>query len=233
MTIRSDRPKLLSFYSSPIGKKIITGVTGLGLTLFVLVHMIDNLLLLTDSSAYNQLGHWINSLGILLYGIEFILLGAIILHIAIAIKIKLNSWQARPIDYSQLKSVGIPSKQSFASRTMIVSGSLLLIFLIFHLQTFKFGTYYVTTINGIEMRDLSRLVIEKFEQPLYAFGYFGSMLLLALHLRHGIWSGWQSLGLLNSRLSPLIYTLALVLAVLIAVGFLLLPLTIYFGWVGS
>ena len=230
MTIYSDRPKLLSFYSSPVGKKIITGVTGLGLTLFVLIHMIDNLLLLTDADAYNQLGNWINSLGIVLYGIEFILLGAIIFHIAIAVQIKLNSWQARPIDYSQLNSMGTPSKQSFASRTMIVSGSILLIFLIFHLQTFKFGTYYVTNVNGIEMRDLSRLVIEKFQQPVYAFGYCGSLLLLALHLRHGIWSGCQSLGLLNSRLSPLIYTLALVFALLIAVGFILLPLIIYFGW---
>ena len=194
-------------------------------------HLLGNLVLLTNSQAYNQLAHFLNSLGILLYVIEFILLGAVIFHIAVAINIKLNTLKARPTNYTELQSAGLPSKQSLASRTMIFSGLVLLVFLIFHLLTFKFGTYYPTTINGIEMRDLSRLVIEKFQQPLYTFGYLGVMLLLGLHLRHGIWSGWQSLGLLNSRLSPLVYTVALVLAILIAVGFLALPLAIYFGLV--
>ncbi len=231
MTISGDRPKLINFYTSPIGKKIITGVTGLGLTLFVLVHMTDNLVLFSSTSAYNQLGHFINSLGILLDLIEFVLLGLVIFHASVAIAIKLNSQQARPVGYNQLKSKGNPSKQSFSSRTMLITGSILLIFLVLHLLTFKYGVYYSTTINGVEMRDLARLVIEKFQHPFYTFGYVGVMLLLGLHLRHGIWSGLQSLGAMNANLSPIIYTVAAILALLIATGFLILPLAIYFGFV--
>lgn len=230
MTISSDRPKLISFYTSPIGKKIITGITGLGLTLFVLVHMIGNLTLFTSRKAYNQLAHFIDSLGIILYVIEFTLLGLVIFHILVGISIKLNSLQARPIGYSQIKSVGEPSKQFLSSRMMIVTGLLLLGFLVWHLLTFKFGIYYSTIINGVEMRDLSSLVMEKFHNPVYAFGYSGIMIMLGIHLRHGIWSAWQSIGLLNSKTRPLVYGIALILAVLIEVGFWILPLAIYFGF---
>lgn len=229
MTVSSDRPKLISFYTSGIGKKIITGVTGLGLTLFVLFHMAGNLTLLADTKAYNQLAHFINSLGILLYLVEFTLLGLAIFHVVVGISIRLNALQARPVGYSQIKSAGEPSKQSLSSRSMIVTGLILLGFLILHLATFKFGTYYTTVIDGVEMRNLSRLVIEKFQNPVYAFGYAGVMVMLGFHLRHGIWSAWQSIGVLNSKISPLVYAIALILAILIAIGFILLPLAIYFG----
>ncbi len=229
MTITSDRPKLINFYTSPIGKKIITSVTGLGLSFFVLFHMAANLTLLTGSKAYNELAHFINSWGILLYTIEFILLGLTIFHVIVGISIKLNTLQARPIDYTQLKSAGEPSKQSMSSRSMLITGLVLLGFLVWHLATFKFGSYDSTLIDGVEMRDLSSLVIEKFQNPIYAFGYTGVMIMLAFHLRHGIWSAWQSIGLLNSKISPAVYAIALVLAMLMAIGFIILPLSIYFG----
>ncbi len=231
MTISSDRPKLINFYTSPIGKKIITGITGLGLSLFVLVHMTGNLTLLASSKAYNQLAHFIESLGILLYVIEFSLLGLAIFHVVVGISIKLNSWQARSIGYSQIKSAGEPSKQSLSSRSMLITGVVLLGFLVLHLATFKFGKYYTTIIDGVEMRNLSRLVIEKFHNPAYAFGYAGVMVMLAFHLRHGIWSAWQSIGLLNSKISPFVYAIALILAILIAMGFIILPLSIYFNFI--
>ena len=229
MTITSDRPKLINFYNSPIGKKIITGVTGLGLSLFVLFHMAGNLTLLTSSKAYNQLAHFINSWGIILYIVEFTLLGLTIFHVIVGISIKLNTLQARPIGYVQLKSAGEPSKQSMSSRSMLITGLVLLGFLVWHLATFKFGNYSSTVIDGVEMRDLSSLVSEKFQNPIYAFGYTGVMIMLAFHLRHGIWSAWQSIGLLNSKISPAVYAIALVLAILMAIGFIILPLSIYFG----
>lgn len=228
MTISSDRPKVISFYTSPIGKKIITGITGLGLSLFVFVHMIGNLTLFAGSQAYNQLAHFLESLGILLYLIEFILLGLALFHIVVGITIRLNTLKARPEGYNQLKSIGQPSKQSLSSRSMAITGIILLGFLVLHLATFKFGAYYPTVINGVEMRDLAGLVGEKFHNPVYAFGYAGVMVMLGVHLRHGIWSGWQSIGVLNSKVSPLVYAIALILAILIAIGFIVLPLAIYF-----
>ncbi|MEN9521208.1 MAG: hypothetical protein RLZZ381_3796 [Cyanobacteriota bacterium] len=229
MTISSDRPKVVNFYTSPVGKKIITGITGLGLTLFVLVHLLGNLTLFAGSKAYNQLAHFIESLGILLYLIEFSLLAIAIFHAVIGITIRLNTLKARPVGYSQLKSAGTPSKQSLSSRSMLITGMVLLGFLILHLTTFKFGVYYSTVINGVEMRDLASLVIEKFHNPIYAFGYAGVMILLGFHLRHGIWSAWQSIGLLDSKISPVVYAIALILAILIAIGFIALPLAIYFN----
>jgi succinate dehydrogenase / fumarate reductase, cytochrome b subunit len=232
MTISSDRSKTINFYTSPIGKKIITGVTGLGLSLFVLVHMIGNLTLFAGNKAYNQLAHLIDSLGILLYAVEFILLGLAIFHAVVGITIRLNTLKARPVGYIQLRSIGEPSKQSISSRSMLITGAVLLGFLILHLTTFKFGAYYSTVIDGVEMRDLSSLVIEKFHNPIYAFGYAGVMVMLAVHLRHGIWSAWQSIGVLNSKISPGVYAIALVLASLIAIGFIALPLAIYFNLIG-
>ena len=232
MTISTNSPKLINFYNSPIGRKIITGITGLGLSLFVLVHMAGNLTLLASSKAYNQLAHFIDSLGILLYAIEFVLLGLAVFHIVVGISIRLNTFKARPIGYSEIKSAGDPSKQSISSKTMAITGGILLVFLVLHLATFKFGTYYTTVINGVEMRNLSRLVVEKFHSPIYAFGYAGVMVMLAVHLRHGIWSAWQSIGVLNSKVSPLVYAIALVLAILIAIGFIVLPLSIFFGLAG-
>ncbi|MGB5713921.1 MAG: succinate dehydrogenase cytochrome b subunit [Waterburya sp.] len=229
MTLSSDRPKPINFYNSPIGKKIITGITGLGLSLFVLFHMAANLTLLTSSKAYNQLAHLLDSLGILLYIVEFTLLGLAIFHVIVGITIKLNTLQARTIGYRQLKSIGEPSKQSISSRSMMITGAVLLGFLVWHLSTFKFGTYDSTVIDGVEMRDLSSLVIEKFQNPIYAFGYTGVMIMLAFHLRHGIWSAWQSIGVLNSKISPAVYAIALILAILIAIGFIALPLSIFFG----
>ena len=81
------------------------------------------------------------------------------------------------------------------------------------------------------MRDLSRLVVETFQQPLYAFSYAGIMLMLASHLRHGLWSALQSLGALNAAVRPVAYAASLMLAVGIALGFVVLPLGIYFGLV--
>lgn len=232
MTISSDRPKI-NFYTSPIGKKIITGITGLGLSVFVLFHMAGNLTLFAGSKAYNQLAHFLESLGVLLYLVEFILLGLAIFHVVVGINIRLNSYKARPVGYSQFKSVGEPSKQSISSRSMLITGAILLGFLVWHLSTFKFGAYYSTVIDGVEMRDLSCLVIAKFRNPVYAFGYAGVMVMLAVHLRHGIWSAWQSIGVLNSKISPAVYAIALILAVLIMLGFIVLPLAIYFGFISG
>ena len=78
------------------------------------------------------------------------------------------------------------------------------------------------------MRDIARLVTEKFQSPWYTFGYVGAMLLLGIHLRHGVWSAFQSLGATNPRLTPVIYSVGALLAILIAAGFFILPLWIFF-----
>ena len=227
MTVTKDRLNLVDFFYSTIGKKILTGITGLGLTVFVSFHMVGNLVLFASPEAYNRLAHFIDSWGVLLLIVEFILLVTVIVHAWLGIIIRFKSEKARPIKYSMLKSAGEPSKQSLSSRSMIITGLVLLVFLVFHLASFKFGTYYPTSVDGVVMRDLAKLVIETFRNPFYTFGYLGVMILLGFHLRHGFWSAWQSLGLLRAPWSALVYAIALIFSFSIAIGFIILPLAIF------
>ncbi|MBX2863200.1 MAG: succinate dehydrogenase cytochrome b subunit [Leptolyngbyaceae cyanobacterium MAG.088] len=221
--------RLLTLYQSSIGKKLITGISGLALVTFVIIHMTGNLILLVSADGYNQYGHHLEQLGPLLWLIELGLLGFVIFHMLMGVQIFLGQLQARPRGYAAYSSAGEPSYQTVSSRTMILTGLVLAGFLVWHLITFKFGIRY--TVPGSDVRDLSRLVMEKFHQPLYAFGYAGVMAMLASHLRHGIWSAWQSLGALNAAVRPAVYVVSTILAIGIAVGFVVLPLGIYWGLV--
>ncbi len=231
MTTAPVPNRLSSLYQSSIGKKIITGISGLALVTFVIVHMVGNLLLLGSSDSYNQYGHHLEQLGPLLWLIEATLLGFVGLHILVGVQIFLGRLRARPQGYSTYLSAGEPSHQTLSSRTMIITGLGLGSFLVWHLLTFKFGIRY--TVPGSEVRDLARLVIEKFQQPVYVFGYTGVMVILASHLRHGIWSALQSLGALDAKVRPVIYGASLLLAMGIALGFVVLPWGIYLGLVAN
>ncbi|NJN30522.1 MAG: succinate dehydrogenase cytochrome b subunit [Synechococcales cyanobacterium RM1_1_8] len=223
--------RLLLLYQSSIGKKLLTGITGLTLALFVTVHMLANLTLFFSPAAYNQFGHVVEQLWPLTYLIELVLALGVILHASLGIQIWRTKRRARREAYAVYLSAGQatenPSYQNLSSRSMVVSGIVLGVFLVWHLLTFKFGLRYA--VSGTEMRDLARLVIETFQQPLYTVSYVTVFGLLALHLRHGLWSAWQSLGALNRHLRPLAYSLSLAMAVLLALGFGALPLAIYFG----
>ena len=226
--------KMLAAFRSPVGKKILTGVTGLGLTIFVLVHMLGNLSYLSsDPNAYNNYADTLLNLGPLLYLIELGLLAFFIFHIVTGVSIYRRKRQARDAGYAVYKSVGQPSMQSFSSRTMIVTGLIVLVFLVIHLFSFKYGPGvaegYVVEVEGTEIRDLKRLMTENFQSPFYAFGYPLVVILLGFHLRHGVWSAFQSLGAMNPKLTPIIYTIGVILAVLITVGFIVVPLYIYFS----
>ena len=166
-----------------------------------------------------------------LYGVELLLVFFAVSHILIGIKIRLNTAKVRPIPYKELKSSGQPSKQSLSSRSMALTGIIILGFLIWHLISFKFGTYYSTTVEGVAMRDLSQLVIEKFHNPIYVFGYVSAIALLSLHLRHGVWSAAQSLGILNYGSSPVVHKLSLFIAILIGLGSSIVPIAVYFDLV--
>jgi succinate dehydrogenase / fumarate reductase cytochrome b subunit len=219
---------------NPIVRKLITGITGLGLTLFVLVHMLGNLsYFAADPQAYNKYSHTLLSLGPLLYAVEIGLLIFFALHVYLGISIARKKKAARPVGYDLYESAGSPSLQSPASRSMIVTGVILLIFTVIHLISFKYGPGvsegYMVLVDGVEMRDLKTLLEEKFRSPVYTFGYVAVMLLLALHLRHGVWSALQSLGAMSPRLTPFVYGLALLVGLGIAVGFFVLPLYIFFG----
>ncbi|MDA0875491.1 MAG: succinate dehydrogenase cytochrome b subunit [Bacteroidetes bacterium] len=230
---------LSTHLKSPIGKKLITGITGLALVLFVLMHMIGNLSMFSGDDAYNEYAHFLASLGPLLYAVEIGLLVFFLAHVVTGIRIWIGKRKARPQGYAVYKTAGNPSMQSASSRSMAITGVILLVFTIFHLISFKFGpggpgngdASYLTTVGGVEMRDLAKLVREKFAGSFYTFGYTAIMLLLIVHLRHGVWSALQSLGAMRPSLSPAIYTLGALIGIGIGIGFIVMPLAIYFGMI--
>ncbi|MCH2666097.1 succinate dehydrogenase, partial [bacterium] len=117
--------------------------------------------------------------------------------------------------------------------TMIYTGILILIFLVVHIRTFKYGPSevdgYVTQVDGVEVRDLHRLVVEKFSQIEWVIGYVVAMIVLGLHLSHAFWSAIQSLGFYHDRYTPVLNTAGRALAVLISLGFLIIPIWIYYS----
>ena len=243
--VHTEKPGFWSAVTSPVGRKVLTGVTGIVWVLFVILHMVGNLGYFASPEAYNLYSDFLLGTGPLLYLVEFVLVVTLLIHAALGIQIYLRKRRAREQGYSTYKTAGRPSLQSPSSRTMIFTGLILLVFLVIHLDTFKFGPGidegYVANVDGrsveevagvaadnVVIRDLSRLVTEKFQNPLYAFGYPAIMILLGFHLRHGIWSALQSLGAMSSRLTPLVYGIGTVLAIGIAAGFLVLPLYIFF-----
>lgn len=223
-----------SFLKNPVVRKLITGITGLGLTLFVLIHMVGNLTFFSsDPDAYNRYSHTLASFGPLLYAVEIGLVVFFLYHAWLGFSIWLAKRAARPVDYETYKSAGGPSRQTFSSRSMILTGLILFAFSIIHVASFKYGPGidqgYTVMVDGVMMRDLKTLLIERFSSPIYAFAYTGVMVLLAFHLRHGVWSALQSLGAVSPRLTPIVYTIGTLLGIGIAVGFFVLPLYIYFG----
>ncbi len=219
---------LTSIFASTIGRKLVMAMTGLFLIFFSVTHLVGNFTLLQGADAFNRYTLFLESTKPLLYIIEIVLLAAFLIHAYLAVRINLNNNNARPNSYASRGSAGGPSRKSVSSVSMIYTGVLLLLFLAFHLYSFKFGTYYATTIDGEPARDLYRLVIEKFSDPAYAFGYSILMVLLGVHLRHGFWSAFQSLGLNHPKYDNIIYTAGVTIAVLLAVGFVGLPLYVFF-----
>jgi len=111
---------------------------------------------------------------------------------------------------------------------MVLTGILLFLFVITHLNTFAFHDFATITYGGVEMHDVHARLTEVFLQPLYTVYYVVIMVLLGMHLRHGVWSAFQSLGWMSRKTNPIIYSIAFVLALIIAIGFIGLPLSIYF-----
>jgi succinate dehydrogenase / fumarate reductase cytochrome b subunit len=224
--------------SSSVGKKLVMALTGLALVGFVITHLAGNLSLYkSDGTTFNLYTENLASYGWLLYAAEIGLLAMFVIHIVLAIGLKLNHKAARPVGYKAARSKGGQTLSNVSSRNMIVTGIVLLAFLILHIWQFKYGPSvsegYVVDVDGKPLRDLYRLVYETFADPLYVGIYVFAMGMLGYHLRHGFWSAFQSLGAMNARLTKPVYALGVLTAILLAAGFLFIPIWIYFDIGGA
>ena len=212
------------FLRSTIGKKYLMGMAGLVWAGFVLAHMAGNLLIFVSPEAYNAYGHAITS-GNIIYIAETVLILALVAHVALAISLTMQNRAARPLSYA--KQAKGEKAVSVASRTMGLQGSLVLAFIILHIATFKYGTYYETTVNGVVIRDLYRLMVEVFQSPGYVVWYLISLVILGFHLSHGVGSIFQSFGWMNGRHQATLKKISYLYAIVIALGFISQPVYIF------
>lgn len=224
--------------TSTVGRKFMMALTGLALGLFVIIHLLGNLsLYLREGTTFNKYAHALEGMGPLVIVAELGLLLFFGIHIVNGVIVTLTNKKARPVQYQYYKTKGGVSKNNVTSRNMIVSGMVLALFLVLHVWQFKFGPGmmegYVQDVTGGPVRDLHRLVVETFRNPVFAGIYIVAMVFLWSHLKHGYWSAFQSLGTNNPRITGTIYTIGYVLAFLLAIGFLFIPVWIFFDIPGA
>jgi succinate dehydrogenase / fumarate reductase cytochrome b subunit len=214
-----------AFLTSTIGRKVVMAVTGLVLVGFVFVHMLGNLLLYQGPEAINEYGRFLREFlhGWGIWVARATLLGAVVLHIGSAASLAREELAARPVRYRQWK----PKRSTYASRTMRWSGVILVSFIVYHLLHLTTGGAHPDFIEG----DVYRNVVTGFSWWPAALFYVISMVLLGLHLRHGVWSLFQSLGVSHPRYLAAAQAGATAFSTVIVLGNVSFPLSVLFGLV--
>lgn len=196
-------------------------VTGVILAVFVIGHLLGNLQIFIGPERFNSYASTLKSLPELLWAVRITLLVSVILHIWSSIQLAVVKSEARPLGYVRSKSTA----SSYASRTMYMSGPILAAFIIYHLMQFTIG------IGGTPYMESDPYgnVINGFRVPAVSLFYIIAMLLLCLHLRHGLASFVQSLGFHHPRYTPRLKTAASIVATLIFFGFISIPAAVLAG----
>jgi len=201
-------------------------VTGAILFIFVIGHLGGNLQIFEGRERINAYGHLLKSLGELLWLARIVLIVSVLLHIWATVELALRNIKARPVGYKVKKSVA----SNYADRTMYWSGPIILAFVIYHLLQFTVGTVHPGA-PAFSDTDIYYNVVRGFSVWWVSAWYILSMILLGFHLRHGLWSAFQSLGMNHPRHTPVLKQAALWIAILITVGYISIPIAVLAGWV--
>ena len=215
---------IAAFWRSTIGKKVVmavTGVIGIG---FLISHVTSNLLVFQGPEKINHYAVFLRSLGPGLLVARLVLIVAVVLHVVAAVQLAALRRSERPVGYVRQR----PQAARLWDRTMYVGGFVLLAFIVFHLLHLTWGTVHPAFVH----LDPYGNIVRGFRSPWIVLIYVVGMLALGMHLAHGAWSSVRTLGLRQPDPRPLRRPIALLLAVLIWVGFTIIPLAVYFGLVG-
>jgi succinate dehydrogenase / fumarate reductase cytochrome b subunit len=214
--------------TSSVAKKVVMAVTGIIMIAYLIAHMIGNLHAFQGARAYNDYATWLRTFGepalpyrTILTAIEIVLGVSVIAHFAAAFSLWAQARRARPVRYVTKKA----NAQTYASRTMRWGGVIVLAFIVYHLLDLTAGTINLAP-NKAEPFD--RLVAS-FTNPWVTAFYAISLILLGMHIRHGIWSSFQTLGQSNKRRERTVNAAAVVFSTLLIAGFLVVPLAIAIG----
>ena len=223
------------FLFASIGKKFVMSISGVFLMVFILVHLAINLLLIFDDSGdlFNMGAHFMAT-NPLIKVMEPLLGLGFVIHILWSFIISYQNWKARPVRYNKVKA-GVSS--TWASRNMLILGGLVLVFLIIHIINFFVKMKFTgdpllddVVVNGEHMHNAYALVSSAFINsiPLGVLYILGGIL-LGLHLTHGFWSAFQTIGLNNKIWKKRLERIAQVYAILVAIGYTVIPLYFMLG----
>ncbi|SPE41078.1 succinate dehydrogenase, cytochrome b558 subunit [Candidatus Sulfopaludibacter sp. SbA3] len=220
--------RAVRFWDAPIGKKVVMAVTGLILFGYVIGHLLGNLqIYASDPQQINRYAAFLHNPAnvIPLWVIRTLLLGAVILHVLSATQLWLQNRAARPLSYK--KKGDVPT--AYAARTMRWSGVIVGAFIVFHILHLTVGTVLPIREVAENAPDVRYNVINGFQMPAVAGFYIVAMILLCMHLYHGLWSMFQSVGFSHPRYTPLLKKGAAVVAILIAIGNISIPIAVLAG----
>jgi len=220
---------VLRFWRSGVGKKWVMAVSGIALLGFVFAHMVGNLKVYLGKTAINEYGEWLRTLGehalprtVLLWGVRLGLIAAFVLHIVAAAQLTRMNQRARPVKYQSQRDY---VAANFASRTMRWTGVIVALFVIFHLMDLTWGNANPDFVRGDPFDNM----IESFQRVPVAIAYIVANIALAIHIFHGAWSMFQSLGLNNPRWNHARRVFAAAFAIVIGLGNVSMPLLIVTG----
>jgi succinate dehydrogenase / fumarate reductase cytochrome b subunit len=213
-------------FASSVGTKLVIGLTGLALFGYLILHLAGNAIIFFGPDAFNEYSHTLIS-NPLIIPAEIGLLVIFLVHIYKTVRTFIQNQAARPVRYELKKWAGHTSRKSMASSTMIASGLLTAVFVLIHVKQFKYGSFYL--VEGSDaVRDLYRTEIQVFQQPFWVAFYVICTLAVGLHLRHGISSAFQSIGLDHPRYTRRLVTWGIAGAVMIGGGLAVIPVWVYF-----
>jgi succinate dehydrogenase / fumarate reductase cytochrome b subunit len=216
--------RLAAFWDSSVGKKAVMAVTGIIGVLFVLGHMVGNLQVFQGADRLNAYGALLHGpLNEVIWAVRAVLVLAVVLHVVAATQLTIRNRAARPLDYVERR----PQVSTLAARTLRWGGVLLLVFIAYHLLDITVGTLN----PHFEAGNVYGNLLASLQRPVVALFYLAAMVALGLHLYHGAWSSMRSLGVAPGSPSPLKRRAALVIAILVATGFAVVPLAVLLGWV--
>lgn len=216
--------KLLLFWRSTAGKKVVMGVTGLIMIGFLVMHMLGNLQAFESPEKLNAYGAVLHGpLREVTFAARAVLLVSVVLHVVAAVQLTLLDRAARPTGYARK----VPQAATPASRTLRVGGVLLFGFIVFHLMHFTTGQVHPDFRPG----DVFHNLVSGLGRPVVAIFYLVSMVAVGLHVYHGAWASLRSLGATQPKASPFHRPIARALAVLLWLGFSIIPVAVLLGWI--
>jgi succinate dehydrogenase / fumarate reductase cytochrome b subunit len=202
-----------SMFWSSIGKKLLMAITGFCFCGFLIIHLFGNLLIYSGKEAFNAYSESLYSLGPIIRFVELGLLFFAVIHIITGATLFFQNLKARPVRYIVNKRAG---GRTIGSATIPYTGFLLLIFVIFHLVNFHFADKTSATIYQI--------VSSTFTKPEYVAIYIAAVIITAIHIRHGFWSAFQTIGANHPKYMPAIRVISILFSIILGIGFGSIPI---------